>query len=149
MSGEVESAFFSVCEMAHIVYERDVLTTVLFIGVILAVVVAITHPGAPDAFAVVAVEVQRRAGGKHCKQTSTGNKSVNITDCIAYTTDQQKTNCEIAFFICLFMSFWIVPISACYTPLIFSSLLTVVWKKQAEICETGLWGVLMTIFHYL
>lgn len=41
------------------------LTTVLLVGVVLAVVVPITHPGAPDALAIVTVEVKRRTGGQH------------------------------------------------------------------------------------
>lgn len=53
------------------------LTTVQFVGVVLAVVVSVTHPGATDTFAVVTVEVQRRAGGKHCEQTRPDNKSVS------------------------------------------------------------------------
>ena len=41
------------------------LTTVLLVGVVLAVIVPVTHPGAPDALAIVAMEVKRRAGGQH------------------------------------------------------------------------------------
>lgn len=38
------------------------LTTVLLIRVVFAVIVAVTHPGASDALAIVTVEVQRGAG---------------------------------------------------------------------------------------
>lgn len=62
---------------------RSALTTVLFVRVVLAVVVSVAHPGATDAFAVVAVEVQRRAGGKHCK-----HKGAQATSLSAGTNKQ-------------------------------------------------------------
>lgn len=76
---------------------RGVLTTVLLVRVVLAVVVAVTQPGAADAFAVIAVEVHRRAGREHCRRGEpTAGQQGQTNKPINYRSERRKVVCSIS-----------------------------------------------------